>query len=56
MIIEIMKKQFDCTEIYLSTAPENLRGKHIYEKIGFKSTGKCTEGEELYCLPVERML
>ncbi|HKM35719.1 MAG TPA: GNAT family N-acetyltransferase [Lachnospiraceae bacterium] len=54
MIIEEMIKQFHCNKIYLSTAPNNSRGKHIYEKYGFKPTGKiCGDGadtEDIYCM------
>ncbi len=54
VIIDSMFSLFKCTEIYLSTDPNNRRGKHIYEKFGFTSTGEiCGEGddiEEIYCL------
>lgn len=56
VIIDSMFNLFKCTEIYLSTAPNNSRGKHIYEKFGFISTGEtCGNGEdveEIYCLKV----
>lgn len=54
VIIAEMFSRFGCHEIYLSTAPENSRGKHIYEQAGFISTGKtCGVGddmEEIFCL------
>lgn len=54
VILKFMFNCFHCTEIFLSTAPNNNRGKHIYEKIGFVSTGEsCGEGddvEDIYCL------
>lgn len=50
LIAEEMKKQFGCNEIYLSTDPENARGKHIYEKFGFVNTGEVWDDEELYVL------
>ncbi|MGE7919110.1 GNAT family N-acetyltransferase [Viridibacillus sp. NPDC093762] len=50
LVIEEMKKLEGCNEIYLSTEPNNERGKKIYEKLGFKNTGRIVDGEELYCL------
>ncbi|MGL4731016.1 MAG: GNAT family N-acetyltransferase [Clostridium sp.] len=50
LIVKEMKKQFGCNEIYLSTEPDNARGKHVYEKFGFVSTGEILEDEELYVL------
>lgn len=50
LVIEEMKKLEGCNEIYLSTEPNNKRGKKIYEKLGFKNTGRIVDGEELYCL------
>ena len=52
MILAEMKKQFSCTEIYLSTAPDNARGRHIYEKFGFVRTGEVWDEEEVYCLKI----
>lgn len=54
LIIETMSESFKCKEIYLSTDSKNSRGKHVYEKAGFVSTGKtCGDGddiEEVYLL------
>lgn len=54
VIVDFMFSHFKCKEIYLSTAPNNSRGKHIYEKFGFVSTGEtCGDEddiEEIYCL------
>lgn len=33
---------------YLSTDPENIVGKHVYEKIGFAAENKMLDDEELY--------
>ena len=49
-IVDEMKKQFKCNEIYLSTDPENAKGKHIYEQCALVSTGELCYGEELYYL------
>lgn len=48
MILSEMKREYKCNEVFLSTDPANIYGKHIYEKIGFKNTGKLVDGEELF--------
>lgn len=37
-----------CKEVYLSTDPENLAGKHVYEKAGFRPLHRMLDGEALY--------
>ncbi|MGL4373323.1 MAG: GNAT family N-acetyltransferase [Turicibacter sp.] len=48
-VIAEMKCIESCKEIYLSTDPKNMKGKHIYEKVGFINTGKKIDEEALYC-------
>lgn len=48
LVLNEMKKTYNCDEVYLSTSPENVIGKHIYEKIGFVSENRIVDGEELY--------
>ena len=48
MILEEMKARFGCGEVYLSTDPENARGKHVYEKVGFRSEHRMVDDEELF--------
>lgn len=54
VIIEEMKNNFHCNKIFLSTAPDNERGKHIYKAAGFMPTGStCGDEDDLedvYCL------
>ncbi|NME63046.1 GNAT family N-acetyltransferase [Clostridium cadaveris] len=54
IIIDEMFNQYRCKEIYLSTSPDNKKGKHIYRDAGFVFTGKtCGEEddlEEIFCL------
>ena len=48
VIIAEMFNTYQCDKIYLSTAPNNLRGKHIYENAGFISEGEtCGEGDDI---------
>ncbi len=48
MILDEMKSRFGCREVYLSTDPENAVGKHVYEKVGFKSENRMVDDEELF--------
>ena len=48
MILEEMKARFGCDEVYLSTDPENERGRHVYEKVGFRSEQEMVDDEELF--------
>lgn len=43
-----MKKIDDCREVYSSTAPNNLIGKHTYERIGFVKTNIVVGDQELH--------
>lgn len=56
IIVAEMLRRYHCNKIYLSTAPNNFRGKHIYENAGFVSTGEtCGEGddtEDIFCLQI----
>ncbi len=36
--------------VYLSTAPANARGLHVYHKAGFKETGEIEDGEAIFVL------
>lgn len=40
----------DCKEIFLSFDPENKLARYLYEKFGFKDTGKMNEEEVLFSL------
>ena len=44
-VIEIMRKDNDCREIYLSFVPENVSAERLYENVGFQKTGELNEGE-----------
>jgi len=39
LIMEEMKKQYNCEEIYVSIVPENEKALHLYERTGFAPTG-----------------
>ena len=53
LILEEMKARFGCKEVYLSTDPENVRGKHVYEKVGFRSEHRMLDDEELFKITLE---
>lgn len=48
IIIEAIKKQYRCEQIYLTLEEENHRAVHIYKKFGFVPTGEYDEGEAIY--------
>ncbi len=48
LVLDDMKARFGCREVYLSTDPENVRGKHVYEKVGFRSLHRMLDDEELF--------
>ncbi len=54
IIIDEMIRNYGCDKIYLSTNPNNSRGKHIYETAGFVPTGEtcgeCDNIEDIFCL------
>ncbi len=53
IIIADMLLNYGDIKIYLSTDPNNLRGKHIYESAGFVPTGETFEEgdnrEDIFC-------
>ena len=53
MILDEMKSRFGCKEVYLSTDTENIVGKHVYEKVGFRSENKMIDDEELFKIVLE---
>ncbi len=52
LILEEMQKQFQCKEIYLSVALDNIMAKGLYEKAGFVTTGEVVDEEEVYKLNI----
>ncbi len=52
LVVDEMREKFNCDEIFLSTEPDNVIGKHIYEKIGFIAENRQIDGEDLYKLTV----
>ena len=48
MVLEEMKKINGCEAVYLSTDPENVVGKRLYERLGFRNTGVVIDGEEQF--------
>lgn len=50
-VIEEMRKDANCNEVFLSFEPKNIVAKQLYKSIGFEDTGRKVEGECLYKLP-----
>ena len=48
LILDEMRSRFGCREVYLSTGPDNVRAKHVYEKCGFRSEHRMLDDEELF--------
>jgi len=48
LILLEMERKYACREVYLSTAPNNDRAKHLYEEFGFHTTGEQWNGEDVY--------
>lgn len=44
-VIEKMRENPGCRELYLSFVPENTGAEALYKSIGFKRTGEISEGE-----------
>jgi len=49
LILREMERKYACREVYLSTAHDNVRAKHLYEEFGFRPTGDTWDGEDVYC-------
>lgn len=48
LVLDEMKIMDGCREVYLSTDPNNHRGKYIYKKLGFLPENRQIDGEDLY--------
>jgi diamine N-acetyltransferase len=47
IIMEKIKEDKSHNKILISTDPRNIVGLNLYKKLGFKSTGKIIDGEEV---------
>lgn len=52
IIFSEMFQSYKCDKIYLSTSPNNFRGKHIYENT--ETCGKDDDIEDIFCLSYNR--
>ena len=50
LIIEDMVERFECEEICLFVNKNNVKGKSMYESVGFEYTGDNNGDEEIYSL------
>ena len=46
-VIERMKQQPECSELFLSFVPENTGAEKLYSSIGFERTGETSESGEI---------
>lgn len=44
-VIEKMRENADCRELYLSFVPENTGAEALYKSVGFERTGEIAHGE-----------
>ena len=51
--VEEIRERFDPPEIFLSFEPENSLAKGLYEKLGFRDTGRVEYGELVYRLDLK---
>jgi diamine N-acetyltransferase len=52
-VIERLKQNDDCKEIYLSIYSENTNAEKLYTSIGFERTGEISQGEIVMRLIIE---
>ncbi len=52
-VIEELKKNEDCKEVYLSFAPENTNAERLYKSIGFERTGELNGNEIVMCYKID---
>ena len=53
-VIERLKQNEDCKEIYLSVHPENTDAEKLYKSIGFERTGELNGNEIVMRFVIER--
>ena len=50
LIIGKIKEDTDHNKVFISTSPENTIGLNLYKRLGFVSTGRIEDGEEILVL------
>ena len=46
-VINKLKDEFDCQEVFLSFVPENVGAEKMYSSVGFKRTGETSDSGEV---------
>lgn len=50
LVLEQIRQQYGCTDVYTCVEDENTHALHLYTALGFERTEKVDEGERLYIL------
>lgn len=50
LVVEQIRSQFGCKDVYTSVADENLHAKHLYTSFGFERTEELDGEERVYVL------
>ncbi len=53
LIVDQIKQTYACNEIFLSFVPTNTTARKLYERIGFRDTGRIEDEELVFRLPLE---
>ena len=50
LVVELIRRQYGCRDVYTSVHDENPHAKHLYERFGFERTEEMDAEERVYVL------